>query len=111
MTSGRLSLDSFKGLFLIAGLSSTSALMISILRFLYENKGILASEGSILQKIYAIVRTFDEEKDQSSDKESKKTNDSLDGPGTAAATEDDDDFSVIEDDITSNTPSPENHQP
>ncbi|KAJ9568551.1 hypothetical protein OSB04_004517 [Centaurea solstitialis] len=110
VTSGRLSLDSFKGLFLIAGLSSTSALIISILRFLYENKGMLASEGSILQKMYAIIRTFDEEKDQSSDKESKKTRDSLEGPGTAAATDDDDDyyFSVTEDDITSNAPSPEN---
>ncbi|KAI3759824.1 hypothetical protein L6452_07911 [Arctium lappa] len=107
VTSGRLSLASFKGLFLIAGISSTSALMISILQFLYENRGILVSEGSICQKIYAIARTFDEEKDQRSYKESKKTSDSLEGSGTTAAT-DDDDLSIIEDDITSNTPSPEN---
>ncbi|KVI05815.1 glutamate receptor 2.8-like [Cynara cardunculus var. scolymus] len=106
VTPDRLSLDSFIGLFLIAGISSTSALMISILKFLYENRGILASEDSICQKMYAMARTFDQENDQSSYKGSKKTIDAL-------GTTDDDDLSVIEDDITSNAPSPEsiiNHE-
>ncbi|KAM0069742.1 putative periplasmic binding protein-like I [Helianthus debilis subsp. tardiflorus] len=39
--SGRLSLESFLGLFLIAGVSSTSALVIYFFNFLYENKDML----------------------------------------------------------------------
>nr|GEX90798.1 glutamate receptor 2.8-like [Tanacetum cinerariifolium] len=69
VTSDRLSLDSFKGLFLIAGLSSTSALLIFIFKFLYKNKKLLLSQGSVSQKLAAIVTTFDEFKDN----ESKKT--------------------------------------
>ncbi|GJS00397.1 glutamate receptor 2.8-like protein [Tanacetum coccineum] len=69
MSSDRLSLDSFKGLFLIAGLSSTSALVIFIFKFLYKNKELLVSHGSVSQKLAAIVTTFDEFKDN----ESKKT--------------------------------------
>ncbi|GKB08377.1 hydroquinone glucosyltransferase [Tanacetum coccineum] len=60
VTSDRLSLDSFKGLFLIAGLSSTSALMIFIFKFLYNNGEILVSQGSsVSQKLAAIAKTFD----------------------------------------------------
>ncbi|GJX11574.1 glutamate receptor 2.7-like protein [Tanacetum coccineum] len=61
--SGTLSLDSFRGLFLIAGLSSTSALIISIFTFLYENREVLLSEASFQEKLSAIAKTFDEEKD------------------------------------------------
>nr|GEX74496.1 glutamate receptor 2.8-like [Tanacetum cinerariifolium] len=63
MKSGRLSLDSFRGLFLIAGLSSTSALIISVFTFLYENREVLLSEVSIQEKLSAIAKAFDEEKD------------------------------------------------
>ncbi|GKC11653.1 hypothetical protein Tco_1008435 [Tanacetum coccineum] len=60
VTSERLSLDSFKGLFLIAGLSSTSALMIFIFKFLCNNGEILVSQGSsVSQKLVAIAKTFD----------------------------------------------------
>ncbi|GJS00401.1 glutamate receptor 2.8-like protein [Tanacetum coccineum] len=60
VTSDRLSLDSFKVLFLIAGLSSTSALMIFIFKFLYNNGEILVSQGSsVSQKLAAIAKTFD----------------------------------------------------
>ncbi|GKD76436.1 glutamate receptor 2.8-like protein, partial [Tanacetum coccineum] len=63
MKSGTLSLDSFRGLFLIAGLSSTSALIISIFTFLYENREVLLSEASFQEKLSAIAKSFDEEKD------------------------------------------------
>ncbi|MFS8034692.1 hypothetical protein Hanom_Chr17g01584181 [Helianthus anomalus] len=45
--SSRLSLDSFLGIFLIAGVSPTCALIIYLFIFLYENKGMLLSDGSI----------------------------------------------------------------
>ncbi|KVH92886.1 Extracellular ligand-binding receptor [Cynara cardunculus var. scolymus] len=61
VTSDSLTLDSFKGPFLIAGLSSTSALIIFLLMFLYENREKLMSEGSISQKLAAIAKTFDNE--------------------------------------------------
>ncbi|KAK1419012.1 hypothetical protein QVD17_28168 [Tagetes erecta] len=56
--SGRLSLDSFWGLFLIAGASATSALIIYLLMFLYENKYVLLSDASVGQKLSAFARTF-----------------------------------------------------
>ncbi|GJX33892.1 reverse transcriptase domain-containing protein [Tanacetum coccineum] len=51
VTPDRLSLDSFKGLFLIAGLSSTSALMIFIFKFLYNNREILVSQGRLMCRL------------------------------------------------------------
>ncbi|KAI3777937.1 hypothetical protein L1987_47740 [Smallanthus sonchifolius] len=92
--SGRLSLDSFLGLFLIAGVSSTSALIIYLFIFLYENRDMLLSDASIHQKLSAIARTFHQEKQE------ELTN----------APKDDDDFLVIENNITNPPPTPENHQ-
>ena len=68
VTSDRLSLDSFKGLFLIAGLSSTSALMIFIFKFSYNNREILVSQGSVSQKLVAIAKSFDSHKNDKSNK-------------------------------------------
>ncbi|KAI3814872.1 hypothetical protein L1987_14519 [Smallanthus sonchifolius] len=68
--SDQLRLDSFKGLFLIAGLSSTSALLVFFFRFLHQNREILVSQDSITQKLAAIVKTFDGFKDD----ESRKSN-------------------------------------
>ncbi|XP_027168525.1 glutamate receptor 2.7-like [Coffea eugenioides] len=61
-TSDSLTLDSFKGLFLIAGLSSSLALAIFLLIFLYENRGVLVSNGSVVQKLSAMAKIFDEER-------------------------------------------------
>lgn len=60
--SDSLTLDSFKGLFLIAGLSSSLALATSLLIFLYENRGILVSNGSVAEKLSAMAKVFDEER-------------------------------------------------
>ena len=67
VTSDSLTLDSFKGPFLIAGLSSTSALIIYLLMFLYENRAKLVSEGSISQKLAAIAKTFNDESTKTSE--------------------------------------------
>ncbi|XP_071741991.1 glutamate receptor 2.7-like [Rutidosis leptorrhynchoides] len=66
VTSDKLTLDSFKGLFLIAGLSSTSALMFFFLNFLYQNRRMLSSQDSVSQKLVAIAKTFDLFKDDES---------------------------------------------
>ncbi|KAD1306628.1 hypothetical protein E3N88_43033 [Mikania micrantha] len=71
VNSDQLRLDSFKGLFLIAGLSSTSALLVFFFRFLHQNREILVSQDSIGQKLAAIVKTFDVFKD---DDGSRKSN-------------------------------------
>lgn len=63
LTSNRLTLDSFRGLFIIAAVSSSSALVIYLFIFLNDNRDILASDDPILQKLYAIAKTFDEEKE------------------------------------------------
>ncbi|KAL0414970.1 UNVERIFIED_CONTAM: Glutamate receptor 2.8 [Sesamum latifolium] len=68
--SKSLTLDSFKGLFLISWLSSSSALAIFLSIFFYENRVLLASDASIKQKLYALARAFDEEKDILSSKAS-----------------------------------------
>lgn len=64
--SGRLMLDSFKGLFLIAGLSSTSALIVFFIMFLYQNRQILVSQNSFSQKLAIMAKTFDVFKDDES---------------------------------------------
>ncbi|XP_071689160.1 glutamate receptor 2.7-like [Rutidosis leptorrhynchoides] len=66
VTSDKLTLDSFKGLFLIAGLSSTSALVIFFLKFLYQNRLMLSSQDSVTQKLVAIAKSFDGFKDDES---------------------------------------------
>ncbi|KAL7180618.1 hypothetical protein ACSBR1_043748 [Camellia fascicularis] len=86
--SDRLTLDSFKGLFLIAAVSSSFALIIFLSIFLYDNRNILTSnEYSIREKIAAIAKNFDEEKDKSSDA-SKKANAANGGTTVSAATAD-----------------------
>ncbi|KAK4719096.1 hypothetical protein R3W88_017434 [Solanum pinnatisectum] len=65
ITSDSLTLDSFKGLFVIAGVSAGSALLIFFLNFLYQNKEILATDDSIWKKLSAIAKVFDEEKNNS----------------------------------------------
>ncbi|XP_055829320.1 glutamate receptor 2.8-like isoform X2 [Solanum dulcamara] len=60
-----LTLDSFKGLFLIAGVSAGSALLLFFLIFVYQNREILATDDSVWQKLSAIANVFDEEKDNS----------------------------------------------
>ncbi|GKA08683.1 glutamate receptor 2.8-like protein [Tanacetum coccineum] len=60
----KLTLTSFKGLFYIAGLSSTYALVAFIFMFLHENKDILMSESSMHEKLTAIIRNFDEDKNK-----------------------------------------------
>ncbi|KAM3308295.1 glutamate receptor 2.8 [Capsicum chacoense] len=64
-TTDSLTVDGFKGLFLIAGVSAGSALLIFFLIFLYQNRGILATDDSIGQKLSAIAKAFDEEKHKS----------------------------------------------
>ncbi|KAL2539076.1 Glutamate receptor 2.7 [Abeliophyllum distichum] len=64
--SNRLTLDSFKGLFLTAGVSSSSALIIYLSIFFYENRFVLASDGSIKHKLSALAKIFDEENNKSS---------------------------------------------
>nr|XP_043626691.1 glutamate receptor 2.8-like [Erigeron canadensis] len=66
LTSDRLSLDSFKGLFFITAVSSTAALLIFFFMFLYQNREIIASQHSIIQKIVATAKTFNKFKDDKS---------------------------------------------
>ncbi|CAA2965933.1 glutamate receptor -like [Olea europaea subsp. europaea] len=72
ITSNRLSLDSFKGLFLTAGVSSSCALIIYLSIFFYENRIILASGTSITQKLSLLAKTFDEENNKSSEGSKKQ---------------------------------------
>ncbi|KAJ8560145.1 hypothetical protein K7X08_004203 [Anisodus acutangulus] len=68
ITSDSLTLDSFKGLFLIAGVSAGSALLLFFFSFLYQNRDILATDDSIGKKLFAIAKVFDEERDNSNSK-------------------------------------------
>ncbi|KAK4375345.1 hypothetical protein RND71_006022 [Anisodus tanguticus] len=77
ITSDSLTLDSFKGLFLIAGVSAGSALLLFFFSFLYQNRDILATDDSIGKKLSAIAKVFDEERDNSNSKsESPEANES-----------------------------------
>lgn len=65
--SESLDVDSFKGLFLIAGLSSATALAIFLSIFLHENRFVLSSTASIKQKLYLLSSVFyQEENDNTS---------------------------------------------
>ncbi|KAL6517259.1 hypothetical protein OROHE_017965 [Orobanche hederae] len=57
-----LDLDRPTGLFLITGLSSSTALAIYFSTFVYENRHILASSASIKKKLHDLARAFVEEK-------------------------------------------------
>ncbi|XP_057770093.1 glutamate receptor 2.7-like [Salvia miltiorrhiza] len=58
-----LDLDRFTGLFLVVGLSSSTALAIFFSTFLYQNQHILASSASIKKKLHDLARAFVQEKD------------------------------------------------
>ncbi|KAF9613249.1 hypothetical protein IFM89_006608 [Coptis chinensis] len=62
-TSESLSFDSFKGLFIISRVASATAVLVSIIIFLYEHRNIITSECSVSQKISAMAVQFDKEKD------------------------------------------------
>ena len=66
-----LTLDSFKGLFLIAGVSAGSALLLFFLIFLYQNREILATDDSIRKKLCSIAEVFDSERDNSNSQSTK----------------------------------------
>ncbi|KAI8544806.1 hypothetical protein RHMOL_Rhmol08G0323500 [Rhododendron molle] len=73
VTSDSLTLDSFKGLFIVAAVASFSALVLFLSIFLYENWNTLASnDSSIREKLVAMAKTFDEEKDNSSNASKRK---------------------------------------
>ncbi|XP_050126579.1 glutamate receptor 2.8-like [Malus sylvestris] len=62
VSSNSLSLESFWGLFLIAGLASTLALLIYAAMFLYEHKEILSQldpEASLWRKFCVMLRIYD----------------------------------------------------
>ncbi|KAJ4952014.1 hypothetical protein NE237_028846 [Protea cynaroides] len=63
VTSGSLNLDSFKGPFLIAGVSSTTALLIFFCKFFHEHWHILTSEDSVRNKLASMAKHFDQLKD------------------------------------------------
>ncbi|PRQ27361.1 putative periplasmic binding protein-like I [Rosa chinensis] len=66
VSSNSLSLESFWGLFLIAGVASSLALLIFVAMFLYEHKDIrLDSESSFWRKVFVMLRIYDQ-KDLSS---------------------------------------------
>ncbi|KAG5538087.1 hypothetical protein RHGRI_025243 [Rhododendron griersonianum] len=86
VTSDSLTLDSFKGLFIVAAVTSFSALILFLSIFLYENWDTLASnDSSIRDKLIAMAKTFDEEKDNSSDASKRKppTGEGMAVPSTA----------------------------
>ncbi|KAK8654941.1 hypothetical protein V6N13_107536 [Hibiscus sabdariffa] len=63
VSSNSLGLDCFWGLFLIAGVASTSALIVFAAMFLYEQRHVLfelSSETSIWRRIRFVSRIFDE---------------------------------------------------
>ncbi|KAL5699084.1 hypothetical protein ACHQM5_030033 [Ranunculus cassubicifolius] len=67
MTSDSLTVESFKGLFLIAGVASFGAFIIYVCMFLYEHRDALASEDSISTKISFMAKQFDKKQEISSD--------------------------------------------
>ncbi|XP_058113310.1 glutamate receptor 2.7-like [Magnolia sinica] len=63
IASNSLTLASFRGLFLIAGIASTSALVIFLVSFLLEHKHVLIaddSNSSIWKVLIALARWFDQ---------------------------------------------------
>lgn len=68
-TSPTLSLDSFRGLFLVAGLASSSALLIFVAMFLYQHGHLLIRSNpnlSFWSRICILFQIFDQEDDISS---------------------------------------------
>ncbi|CAN8285487.1 unnamed protein product [Cochlearia groenlandica] len=68
LSSNRLSLNSFWGLFLIAGVASFLALLLFVTHFLYEHRHMLCnndSECSMWRKLTFLFRTFNEKDEKS----------------------------------------------
>ncbi|XP_042019763.1 glutamate receptor 2.8-like [Salvia splendens] len=84
-SSQRLNLDSFKGLFVIAGVSSTLALAIFLSRFLYENRYLLESTASVKEKLLGLARIFSREKDESLSSKETRSPDREVGVSAAAS--------------------------
>ncbi|XP_010242322.1 PREDICTED: glutamate receptor 2.8-like [Nelumbo nucifera] len=72
VSSDSLTMESFRGLFLIAGVSSSFALFIFFFIFLHEQRDIIKSEGSVRQKVASMIKQFDQKKDISAHKSHKK---------------------------------------
>ena len=64
-SSNNISLDSFWGLFLIAGVTSSLALIIGIAMFLHKHRVVVMGEDSVSTKIKTLMTLFDQ-KDLSS---------------------------------------------
>ncbi|XP_042019948.1 glutamate receptor 2.7-like [Salvia splendens] len=71
IAGNRLDLDHFKGLFLISGLSSLTALAISLFIFIYKNWSVLTTRGPIKRKLSDLAGAFDREREDKSSKESR----------------------------------------
>ena len=65
ISSNNISLDSFWGLFLIAGATSSLALIIGIAMFLHKHRVVVMGEDSVSEKIKTLATRFDQ-KDLSS---------------------------------------------
>ena len=65
LSSNNISLDSFWGLFLIAGVTSVLALIIVLAMFLHKHRDVVMGEESVLTKIKTLATLFDQ-KDLSS---------------------------------------------
>ncbi|GAA0183919.1 transmembrane signal receptor [Lithospermum erythrorhizon] len=63
---GSLTLESFRGLFHVAGVTFVLALMIFFVLFIHENRDIVSSKDPLLQKLSKIVKAFDQEKEDPS---------------------------------------------
>ncbi|KAH6821820.1 hypothetical protein C2S53_008425 [Perilla frutescens var. hirtella] len=72
VASKSLNLDHFKGLFVISGISSLSALAISLFTFFYKNRHVLASHVSFKRKLSDLAGAFDCERDEKSSSSSSK---------------------------------------
>lgn len=80
VTSKSLNLDSFKGLFLIAGLSSLFSLAIFLSIFLYENRHIWRSSASLKQKLCELATVFCQEKEKVDTLSSTRSRTAADSP-------------------------------
>ncbi|XP_062098501.1 glutamate receptor 2.8-like [Humulus lupulus] len=86
ISSNRLSLDSFWGLFLIAGISSLFALTVFAIMFLHKHwKILLNSNDSIRRKMRVIFKSFDQ-KDLSSHTFRKSNNNNTNCPPSPTST-------------------------
>ncbi|GMI89252.1 GLUTAMATE RECEPTOR 2.7, glutamate receptor 2.7 [Hibiscus trionum] len=117
VSSNSLGLDSFWGLFLIAGVSSTSALIMFAAMFLYEQRHVLfqlPSETSIWRRVRFVSRIFDEKdmsshtfrKTECSDHASTSNTNCPPSPSSLSNQTDSSDFTFIVE-LVSNTSSPD----